>query len=404
MNNINIFSEIGKLKKVMLHRPGRELNNLIPELMDELLFDEIPYLKEAQKEHDYFSKVLRDNHIEVVYLEDLVAEIIKDRNIKEELIEEYILENSIDIEKEKSLLRQYLASFEDEKELVLKLMEGTRREEIKNTSKNSLCELVSSNLKFITKPMPNLYFIRDPFTFVGNHVSLNKMWSKTRNRETLFGKYILKYHRDFKDVNLLYNRNYRHSIEGGDILVLSKDLICIGISQRTNPKAIEEFCKNLFNINSSFKTVLAFVLPKKREFMHLDTVFTMIDKDLFTIHSTIEKNITVYSISSNNGELKVNTEKGFLENILGQYLKKDNVKLIPCGGSSKVDAAREQWSDGSNTLAIAPREVIVYDRNTATNRELEENGVKLHIIKSGELSRGRGGPRCMSMPIIREEI
>ncbi|WP_100065459.1 arginine deiminase [Miniphocaeibacter massiliensis] len=404
MNDVNVFSEIGKLKKVIVHRPGEELNNLTPDVMEELLFDEIPYLKIAQEEHDCFVKVLRDNNVEVLYLEDLVTDVIADRKIKEQLIEEYILENTIDIDKEKKILKTKLLEIEDSKSLVLKMMEGTRRVEIDNYRKESLYEMVSSWMKFTALPMPNLYFTRDPFSFVGNSVSLNRMWSKTRNRETLFGKYIFKYHRDFKDIQFLYNRDNQYAIEGGDILVLSKEILAIGISQRTKAKAVEEFCRNLFEKQPNFKKVLAFAIPKKRKFMHLDTVFTMVDKDLFTIHPCIEDPLVVYSIEKNGNKLKIEQENCTLKYTLEKNLEIENIKLIPCGGESKVDSEREQWNDGSNTLAIAPREIIVYDRNTVTNKILEENGTKLHKIKSGELSRGRGGPRCMSMPIIREEI
>ena len=360
MENINIFSEIGRLKKVILHRPGNELINLTPSIMETLLFDEIPYLIEAQKEHDYFANIFRKNNIEVIYLVDLLSEILKDKNIKEELIDEYIQENSLDINKEKILLKELFMSIGNSQDLASKLIEGTRREEIGYYKKESLYEMIAVNYNFITLPMPNMYFTRDPFFFIGNHISLNKMWSKTRNRETIFGKYIFKYHRDFKDNKLLYNRDFKNSIEGGDILVLSKEIIAVGISQRTSAKAIEKFAENIFKESPNFKRILAFMIPKKREFMHLDTVFTMIDKDLFTVHHSIEEPLEVFSLYLEDNILKVEKESKKLKELLEKYLEVNNIKLISCGGNSKVDSEREQWNDGSNTLAIAPREVIVY--------------------------------------------
>lgn len=402
MKQVNVFSEIGKLKKVMLHRPGNELNNLTPDVMEKLLFDDIPYLKTAQEEHDSFAELLRNNGTEVVYLEDLVAEVIRDEKIREQLIDEYIKENSINVDREKYYLKDLLMNIGDEKSLVLKMMEGTRREEIPKYKRETLYEMISVNLTFVTLPMPNLYFIRDPFSMVGNSVSLNKMWSKTRNRETIFGKYIFKYHKDFKETPHLYERHNLFPIEGGDQIVLSDEVLAIGISQRTTSQAIELFCEDFFDKEMTFKKVLAFVIPKKREFMHLDTVFTMIDKDVFTIHPLIEEPLVLYAIEKVDGKVKVTKEEGSLKEILEKNLELGNVKIIPCGGDSKIDSQREQWSDGSNTLAIAPGEIVVYDRNFVTNRILEENGIKLYKIKSGELSRGRGGPRCMSMPVIRE--
>ncbi|MDO5755525.1 MAG: arginine deiminase [Tissierellia bacterium] len=401
MNPIHIYSEVNPLKEVLLHRPGRELNNLIPDFMEELLFDEIPYLEMAQEEHDRFADILRENGAQVYYLEDLAAEVMEDPRVKEEFIKEYIEECHIDLEKEQDIFYDYLMGFDDEKELILKTMEGTRRRELKKFHRTSLAEMVYADRKpFVAEPMPNLYFTRDPFSFVGNGVSINHMWSNTRNRETIYGKYIMKYHEDFKNkVPQIYDREQKYPIEGGDILVLSDTTVAIGISQRTSPQAIEKFTKNLLE-ETSFQRVLAFQIPDKRAFMHLDTVFTMVDVDLFTIHPLIEEPLVVYSLEYKDGIL-LKREKGSLREILREYLGRE-VHLIPCGGDDPLDASREQWNDGSNTLAIAPREVIVYDRNTVTNQLLEEYGVKLHIMRSGELSRGRGGPRCMSMPLKRE--
>lgn len=184
--------------------------------------------------------------------------------------------------------------------------------------------------------------------------------------------------------------------------MLSKDCLAIGISQRTSPKALETFAKNALTIGE-FKKVLALAIPKKRAFMHLDTVFTMIDVDKFTVHPEIEGPLEVFEIIKDGDNIKVTHIAKSLEKLLSDELKRD-VKLIRCAGANPIDSRREQWSDGSNTLAIKPGEVIVYDRNNVTNEILDKEGIKLHVMKSGELSRGRGGPRCMSMPVIREDI
>ena len=406
MNNlsINVYSEIGKLKKVLLHRPGKELENLMPEYLDRLLFDDIPYLEIAQQEHDAFANIFKDNGVEVFYLENLVVESLTNDEIKSKFIDEYIEEAGIKEDRETGILKDYFLSFSDNKEMVLKMIEGIRKSEIKNYRGPGLADFLSNQYPFIIDPMPNLYFTRDPFATVGNGVSIHRMLTATRNRETLFGKYIFNYNPIYKGTKLLYDRTEDFSLEGGDILVLNKETIAVGISQRTNPNAIEKFANLVLTEESSFKKVLAIDIPKTRAFMHLDTVFTMVDYDKFTIHPNIKSDIVVYVLKKMDGKMNITEEIGTLEDVLEKELCIDKVKLIKCGGNSVVDASREQWNDGSNTLCISPGEVIVYSRNYVTNKILQNEGIKTHIMPSSELSRGRGGPRCMSMPLIRDNL
>ncbi|MBN2285850.1 MAG: arginine deiminase [Tissierellales bacterium] len=403
MKPINVTSEIGRLKKVLLHRPGQELENLMPEYLERLLFDDIPYLEIAQQEHDAFADVLRKNGTEVVYLEDLAAESLVDCDVKNLMLEDYLHEAGIWNEKRFAGVREYFLEL-DKRQLIDKMMAGLRKSEFKNFVKRGLRDYLDDDYPFIIDPMPNLYFTRDPFASIGNGLSLHKMKTETRNRETLFTKYIIKYHPDFADhdIPLWYDRNDRVNLEGGDILILNENIIAVGISQRTDPAAIEIFAERILKADNTFNRILAFDIPKSRSFMHLDTVFTMVDHGKFTIHPNIQNTITLYSLTYREGKIEISEEKDTLENILSKYLEIDNVELIKCGGSSRIDAAREQWNDGSNTLAIAPGEVIVYSRNYVTNQLLRDRGIKTHVIPSSELSRGRGGPRCMSMPLIRE--
>lgn len=404
---LNVYSEIGKLKTVLLHRPGKEIENLTPDLMDRLLFDDIPYLEVARQEHDAFAKILSDNGVEVLYLEDLAAEAIENASVKERFVEEYIKEAGILGEKKKQLVKELLLNCKTNRELVDKMMEGIRKSELPNYNATSLADMADSGYPFVADPMPNLYFTRDPFATIGSGISLNHMRTVTRNRETLFAKYIFENHPRFKDSDIprWFDRDDSTSLEGGDELVLNKEVLAIGISERTDAASIEKMAKRIFDKDESFKTVLAFHIPNKRAFMHLDTVFTMIDFDKFTIHPEIEGPLTVYAISRGEGNsIKIQKETQELDKVLAKYLEVEKVTLIRCGGGDMIDAAREQWNDGSNTLAIAPGEVVVYSRNHVTNKLLEEAGVKLHIMPSSELSRGRGGPRCMSMPLYRENL
>lgn len=405
---IQVFSEIGQLKRVLLHRPGKEIENLTPDVMDRLLFDDIPYLKVAREEHDAFADIFRNNGVKVEYLEDLAAEAIQDAAVREQMINDFLSETKIASTHLKDSVKDYLGQYSNNRDLIDKMMEGIRKTEITNVIKTSLVDMVETDYPFVVDPMPNLYFTRDPFATIGTGISLNHMRTRTRNRETLFAKYIFEHHPEWSALQVpkWYDRTDKYSIEGGDQLVLSDKVVAIGVSERTDAAAIDLLAKRLFADGQPFETILAFDIPKKRAFMHLDTVFTMVDHDKFTIHPEIEGPLTVYSITKGDcpESYCIEKETMILKDVLAKYLGVDDVKLIRCGGGSMIDAGREQWNDGSNTLAIAPGEVVVYSRNHVTNHLLEEAGVKLHIMPSSELSRGRGGPRCMSMPLFREKL
>ena len=404
---IHVTSEIGRLKKVMLHRPGEELENLMPEYLERLLFDDIPYLHIAREEHDKFAEILRQNNVEVVYLTDLVEQAIVNADVKDQLIYEMIQDASITTSRERDVLTEYFRAL-DTKSMIAKMMAGVRKSEIQQFEGKSLGDFLrnlNNDYPFILDPMPNLYFTRDPFASIGNGVSIHKMFTATRHRETLFAKYIFTYHPLYKDTRVWYDRDENFSLEGGDILILNEETIAIGISQRTHENAIERFAEKVLTEESTFKKILAINIPKQRTFMHLDTVFTMVDYDKFTIHPNIMRDMDVFVIARDkNNKIHITHETSTLEDTLKRHLHLDKVDLIKCGSSHMIDAAREQWNDGSNTLAIAPGEVVVYSRNYVTNQILEEHGIKTYVMPSSELSRGRGGPRCMSMPLIRQDL
>jgi arginine deiminase len=402
---IHNTSEIGRLKKVLLHRPGQELENLMPEYLERLLFDDIPYLREAQKEHDAFAECLRQQGVEVVYLTDLVVNSITSDEVRKELVIQFLDEAGIKDQRSRVLLGEYLGKMPD-KQMVSTMMAGVRKSQLQGESEK-LADLLSAagdGYPFVVDPMPNLYFTRDPFATIGTGVSIHKMHTATRNRETLFGKLIFEHNPEYMHAPRWYDRGEVSSLEGGDILVLSPQVLAVGISQRTRENSIDTLAEAVLTRSQTFKKILAFNIPKTRSFMHLDTVFTMVDRDKFTVHPNILSSITVFVMElDENRQMKIRQEEGRLEDILKEHLELDRVTLIPCGRGSEIDAAREQWNDGSNTLAIGPGEVVVYSRNYVTNRSLEEAGIKIHTIPSAELSRGRGGPRCMSMPLWRED-
>lgn len=401
---IDIKSEIGPLKRVLLHRPGGELENLMPEYLERLLFDDIPYLKIAQQEHDAFCQLLRDHGAEVVYLTDLVAESLTDEGVKKQFVAEYIREAGVRGEKRTAMIAQHFLSMSTHN-MVSAMMAGLRKSQVHGYGRKNLTDYLADDYPFVLDPIPNLYFTRDPFAAIGNGVTIHHMHTVTRRRETLFAQYIFAHHPLYRNTPVYYDRNMESSIEGGDILVLSPQVVAIGISQRTQPWAIEQLAKRLLSPEVGFSKVLAFDIPKNRAFMHLDTVFTMVDVDKFTMHPGISAQLRLFVLEGDEGgHLTITEEEDSLENILKEHLSLDSVTLIKCGGGSVIDAAREQWNDGSNTFCLSPGRVVAYSRNHVTNRVMEEAGIEVLTIPSSELSRGRGGPRCMTMPLVRGAI
>lgn len=405
---IHVYSEIGKLKTVMLHRPGKELENLAPDILHRMLIDDIPYLKIAQEEHDAFAHVLRQQGIKVLYLEDLLAESLTDEKVRRAFLDQLLDESSI---KKQDPLHQLLLNYLQElptKEMVKTVIAGIRKSAIHNSTP-SLADLAEDpDYPFYLDPMPNVYFTRDQQAAIGSGMTINRMTFRARRRESLFMETILKNHPDFKNATIpVWRDRYHHGrLEGGDELVLNNHVLAVGISQRTSATAITDLAHNLFG-HSSYDTILAIKIPHNHAMMHLDTVFTMINYDQFTAHPFIldkAGKIDIYVLQPDDHNSVKITEKNDLVQVLKENLHLSELDLIPTGGGDPIAAPREQWNDGSNTLAIAPGEVVTYDRNYVSNDLLRKHGIIVHEIRSSELSRGRGGPRCMSCPLIREDL
>lgn len=405
---IHVYSEIGKLKTVMLHRPGKELENLAPDILHRMLIDDIPYLKIAQEEHDAFAHVLRQQGIKVLYLEDLLAESLTDEKVRRAFLDQLLDESSI---KKQDPLHQLLLNYLQElptKEMVKTVIAGIRKSTIHNSTP-SLADLAEDpDHPFYLDPMPNVYFTRDQQAAIGSGMTINRMTFRARRRESLFMETILKNHPDFKNATIpVWRDRYHHGrLEGGDELVLNNHVLAVGISQRTSATAITDLAHNLFG-HSSYDTILAIKIPHNHAMMHLDTVFTMINYDQFTVHPFIldkAGKIDIYILQPDDHNGVKITEKNDLVQVLKENLHLSELDLIPTGGGDPIAAPREQWNDGSNTLAIAPGEVVTYDRNYVSNDLLRKHGIIVHEIRSSELSRGRGGPRCMSCPLIREDL
>ena len=398
---IRVKSEVGKLRRVLLHRPGQELENLMPQYLSRQLFEDIPYLVHAREEHDQFAQTLRESGVEVCYLLDLVAEAVAEPSVQERFVSDFIAEIGLSVRGVEDEVREYLLRL-PVPQMLANMVRGVRKSDLGHQEPRHLVDYIDDAYPFFVDPMPNLYFTRDPFFMVDGGVCISSMANAVRARETLFGQYLFTHHPLYQNTPMMHARIDPFSIEGGDVLVLSPEVVAVGISQRTDPHAVEALAQRLICEETGISRVLAIDIPKTRSYMHLDTVMTMVDVDKFTIHPSILPAVRTFSLTKKNGALVIEPEKRKLAESLADALHVEKVTMIHCGGTSAIDAAREQWNDGTNTLAVAPGEVIAFSRNYVTNGILREHGVTVHEIPSAELSRGRGGPRCMSMPLWRE--
>lgn len=398
-----VTSEIGPLKKVLLHRPGTELEHILPAYMEDLLFDEIPWLARAREEHDNFAKALTESGAQVYYIENLVAEIMEDPQIKDQLIEVHLnMSNIADPDTRKAVV-EYLKNL-PHKETVELLSGGLPKIKVRDLKDTlSLSDLTPVGFPFYLPPLPSMYFMRDHGVTVQNGIIVSTMFNDARKREPLFLKAVIEHHPEFADVPIHPTRPMPRGIEGGDVLVLNKDTLLVGLSQRTTEQAIETLAQRLLVENPILKQVLVLQIPIKRAYMHLDTVFTMVDHDKFLFFPGIRDVVYMYRLTRGKDNKVYAEQLGNLKEGLQQALGHP-VQIIYSGGTTSYEASREQWNDSTNTLAVAPGKVVVYNRNQLTNKSLRKAGIEIIEVEGSELVRGRGGPRCMSMPLEREEI
>lgn len=405
MIRIQNDSEVGRLKTVLLHRIGPEVEGLVPDNFSRLLFDDIPYLKVARAEHEAFAELLRANGVEVLYYVDELTRALSDGAVRQSFLRRLIAESRVSSQTLEAALLEYLGAMDTE-QMIRAVIAGVRRKDMPEFRSPHFADFISAGTPFLLDPMPNLYFTRDPGACIGHGVSIHHMHTQTRRRESLLLEYIFResWAKDDPETGQWYDYDDPFSIEGGDVLVLDRETVAVGLSQRTTAMAIELFARKLL-MRSDFKRVVVFEIPKSRAFMHLDTVFTMVDRDKFVVHPEIEEPLRVFKmVLKRGGDVRFTAMTGTLRDILKKTLHLTAVDLIRCGGEDPLIAQREQWNDGSNTLALAPGTVVTYERNYVTNELLSRHGVRVLTIPSSELSRGRGGPRCMSCPVYREPI
>ena len=396
-------SEVGRLRTVMLHRPGNELKRLTPRNNDKLLFDGIPWVARAQDEHDAFAAALRERDVEVLYLTELLTETLASEEARVTAIDSAL--NSLHLG---DTLRRYLRSALHDaspEELTQILTSGLRNDEVRGG--HGLVTSLLSPLDFLIDPLPNLLFTRDSSVWLRDRVAITSLAMPARARETQLTELIYTLHPRFAGTPTIHGWQHEH-VEGGDVLLLSPGVVAVGVGERTTPAGVERLARQVFNADLAH-TVLAVPIAQERATMHLDTVCTMVDVDKVTMYPNIADTLSAVTVTvRERGEtdadlqLAVGEAEPFLV-AAAKAMQIDTLHQIDTG-LDPVTAEREQWDDGNNTLAIAPRVAVAYERNDETNARLEDAGIEVLRIARSELGSGRGGPRCMSCTISREPL
>lgn len=406
MSKLYVGSEVGQLRRVLLNRPERALTHLTPSNCHELLFDDVLAVEAAGEEHDAFARTLREQDVEVLLLHDLLVETLAVPEAKQWLLNTQISDFRYGPTFARDL-RQYFSEMDDE-HLACIFLGGLAYSELPISS-SSMLPKMKRPLDFVIEPLPNHLFTRDTSCWVYGGVSLNPMMMPARQRETNHLRAIYRWHpifagqdfiKYFGDDDLHYDNA---NVEGGDVLVIGKGAVLIGVSERTTAQGVENLAASLFKAGQATE-VIAIDLPKHRSCMHLDTVMTHMDVDTFSVYPEImRKDLDTWRLTpKGNGEMHVEASHNYLHAI-ESALGLDQLKIITTGGDS-YEAEREQWNDANNVLTVKPGVVIGYERNVYTNEKYDKAGIKVLTVPGNELGRGRGGARCMSCPIERDDI
>ena len=398
-------SEVGRLRTVMLHRPGPELRRLTPRNNDQLLFDGVPWVDRAQEEHDAFASALTDRGVEVLHLDRLLTEVLSFPSARAELIAAAVDDPRLGASLQRSAAA-HLADL-DPAELAGTLIAGLAHDELRGG--HGLAYQVMDRSDFVVPPLPNLLFTRDSSVWVADEVAVTSLAMPARHRESTITAAVYTHHPRFAGAEQLYGSHLEH-LEGGDVLLLSPGVVAVGVGERTTPGGAERLARRVFDRGLAH-TVLVVPIAQQRATMHLDTIATMVDADAMVMYPAVADALVAFTVTApedpgdgdpDDAELQVRGPSPFLQ-AAAAAMGIDRLRVIDTG-LDPVTAEREQWDDGNNTLALAPRLTVAYERNTVTNAALEAAGIEVVRIAGSELGSGRGGPRCMSSPVTRDPL